>query len=145
MATSILPAPEGAAHQGQCSAGTARGMRTPTGDYMTCAGDHAVGDPHGAGFGNSGWFAWTDEADHQDPFLKDGLAQQPSSCVSPSAEVRHAVARFRSASITVARFAARDSADMTPDEHNTWYDKLTVMRDARAIIEAAGQLHLVMP
>jgi hypothetical protein len=35
-------------------------MRTPTGDYLTCAGQHAPGDPHGAPFGESGWFTWTD-------------------------------------------------------------------------------------
>ncbi|MCX4596135.1 hypothetical protein OG819_42740 [Streptomyces sp. NBC_01549] len=44
-----------------CSVRTARGMRTPTGDYMTCAGGHSAGDPHGAPFGKSGWFSWTDQ------------------------------------------------------------------------------------
>lgn len=44
-----------------CSARTARGMRTPTGDYMTCTGGHSAGDPHGAPFGKAGWFSWTDE------------------------------------------------------------------------------------
>jgi hypothetical protein len=44
-----------------CSARTARGMRTPTGDYMTCTGGHSAGDLHGAPFGKSGWFSWTDE------------------------------------------------------------------------------------
>jgi hypothetical protein len=58
-------------------------------------------------------------------------------------EVRRAVALFRSAALTVAQYEAVDSADMTPDEHNTWYDKLNVMREARAVLEAAGQSHLV--
>lgn len=58
-------------------------------------------------------------------------------------EVRRAVAMFRSAALTVAQYEAMDSADMTPDEHNTWYDKLNVMREARAVLEAAGQSHLV--
>jgi hypothetical protein len=58
-------------------------------------------------------------------------------------EIRRAVALFRSAALTVAQYEAMDSADMTPDEHNTWYDKLNVMREARAVLEAAGQSHLV--
>lgn len=58
-------------------------------------------------------------------------------------EVRHAMARFRSAARTVASYEAIDSADMTPDEHNTWYDKLNVMREARAVLVDAGQVHLI--
>lgn len=58
-------------------------------------------------------------------------------------EVRRAVALFRSAALTVASYEAMGSADMTPDEHNTWYDKLNVMREARAVLAEAGQLHLI--
>ena len=80
MATQIVPAPERADHAGQtaplpvpavealarlelafsCSARTPRGMRTPTGDYMNCAGGHAPGDLHGASFGAAGWVSWSD-------------------------------------------------------------------------------------
>lgn len=45
----------------RCSVRTPRGMRTPTGDFLTCTGQHALGEPHGAAFGESGWFTWTDQ------------------------------------------------------------------------------------
>ncbi|MGW4786128.1 hypothetical protein [Streptomyces sp. NPDC004230] len=73
----------------------------------------------------------------------DILAHEASTYVRPTAEVRHAVARFQSAARTVARYEAIPSADMTPDEHNTWYDQLNVMREARAFLASAGQLHLI--
>lgn len=67
MSTATLAAADRLAHEAaqgpvrHCSVRTARGMRTPTGDYLTCVGQHAPGDPHGAPFGKSGWFTWTDE------------------------------------------------------------------------------------
>lgn len=67
MSTATLAAADRLAHEAaqgpvrRCSVRTARGMRTPTGDYLTCVGQHAPGDPHGAPFGKSGWFTWTDE------------------------------------------------------------------------------------
>ncbi|MEU8829379.1 hypothetical protein [Streptomyces sp900116325] len=152
MATQIVPAPVRANHQGTtladsraggaCSARTPRSMRTPTGDYLTCAGGHAVDDPHGAGFGRAGWFTWTDD---QAMSAADRLAHEAASYVRSTPEVQRAVARFRSAALTVASYEAMDSADMTPDEHNAWYDKLNVMRDARATLATAGQLHLIEP
>lgn len=123
-----------------CSARTARGERTPTGDYMTCAGGHAAGDPHGAPFGNAGWFTWTDGPSVS---VADTIAHEFGSYVRPTVEVRHAVARFQSAARTVARYEAIPSAEMTPDEHNCWYDQLNVMREARAFLASAGQLHLI--
>ncbi|MEV7364277.1 hypothetical protein [Streptomyces sp. NPDC091299] len=82
--------------------------------------------------------------DHQGQTLADVLAHEASTYVRPSAEVRHAVSRFQSAARTVARYEAIPSADMTPDEHNTWYDQLNVMREARTFLASAGQLHLVV-
>lgn len=123
-----------------CSARTARCERTPTGDYMVCAGGHAEGDPHGAGFGKAGWFTWTDD---QTIDTLDALTHEAASYVRPTVEVRHAVARFESAARTVKSFDGVASADMTPDEYNTWYDRLTVMREARAFLASAGQLHLI--
>ncbi|MFB7736208.1 hypothetical protein ACFC08_17845 [Streptomyces sp. NPDC056112] len=82
-------------------------------------------------------------ADHQAMSLADRLAHEAGTHVRVTPNVARAVARFQSAARTVARYEAMDSADMTPDEHNTWYDKLTVMRDARATLAAAGQEHLI--
>ncbi|SFT31843.1 hypothetical protein [Streptomyces sp. ok210] len=59
--------------------------------------------------------------------------------------LQRAVARFRSAALTVASYEARDSASLSPDEYNTFYDKLSVMRDARTTLATAGQLHLIEP
>ncbi|MFE9949316.1 hypothetical protein ACFYRJ_17495 [Streptomyces sp. NPDC005531] len=77
-AQKLTGAPVRADHQGQCPARTAQGMRTPTGDYMTCAGGHAVGDLHGAAFGKSGWFSWTDD---QAMSPADRLAHEAASYV----------------------------------------------------------------
>lgn len=66
MSTATMSPADVAAHEAaqgpvrRCTARTARGMRTPTGDYLTCSGEHAPGEPHGASFGTAGWFTWTE-------------------------------------------------------------------------------------
>lgn len=61
-----------------CTMRTARGMRTPTGDFLTCVGGHSASDGHGSPFGESGWFTWTDvPAADEHGRTKDKLPERP--------------------------------------------------------------------
>jgi hypothetical protein len=97
-----------AARQGQCPARTAQGMRTPTGDYMACSGGHAVGDLHGAAFGASGWFSWTDDRAMSPA---DRLAHEAASYVRTADRTS---IRTRICRDTIARLSAMDARTMAP-------------------------------
>ncbi|MDR3083109.1 MAG: hypothetical protein LBV60_19685 [Streptomyces sp.] len=107
-----------------CSARTARGMRTPTGDYMRCAGGHTSGDLHGAAFGKSGWFSWTDEA--------------------LLLTVIQAVAQFETAAVHAKELAAvAASGRMSDLDADSLVAAEDLMAASRATLAAAGLLHLI--
>jgi hypothetical protein len=125
-----------------CPARTDRGMRTPTGDYMTCAGGHAVDDPHGAPFGTSGWLTWTDPTAPLPSLAAAAMASLEARLAGPS--VVRAVAVYETAATHVADLAAvAESGRMTDLDADSLAVAEDLMAGARSRLAAAGMLHLV--
>jgi hypothetical protein len=134
-------------------------MRTPTGDYMTCAGGHAASDLHGAGFGASGWFSWSGEPDVTSPAIAEqhrierivaGLRNGESTVINGtpvtavSLAEAQAVIRYENASHRTAELSTlMDSRDLTPAEFDALEFAQDTMRQARATLAAAGRLDLI--
>ncbi|MDH6610272.1 hypothetical protein M2164_005907 [Streptomyces sp. SAI-208] len=119
------------AQSAACSARTARGLRTPTGDYMTCAGGHAPGDQHGAGFGKAGWFSWPDDSDSDTAPLP-----APAADALSRLELKVAALRYRDASESC-------SAASTAGDIDGCLAAQDEMRHCLCQLEAAGRLDLI--
>jgi hypothetical protein len=129
-----------------CSARTARGMRTPTGDYMVCAGGHAAGDPHGAGFGNAGWFTWTDGSDGTAPLpqaARDAMARLELAFAAP--HIVRVVTRYEVAAARYDELIAKPVSALKPAEVDAIGDAQQVIAESFGILAEAGRLDLIAP
>lgn len=82
-------------------------------------------------------------ADRQGMTLADRLAHEASSYVRVSDEIRRVVVRFKIAAAAVDRLSAMDSRDMSAAQFDHLADAQRRMAEARAVLAAAGQLHLI--
>lgn len=141
MATQIVQAPTSADHTGDapCGTRTARGMRTPTGDFMTCVGGHGPNDQHGAPFGTSGWFSWSGEQASLPPVAAKMLAR-----LLTQFPLVRAVAQYETAAERVTQLAPLAESDQMSDlDADSLAAAEDIMAAARTVLEAAGRLDLI--
>lgn len=123
-----------------CGARTARGAGTPTGDFMTCSGGHSPTEPHGAPFGASGWFTWTD----------DDTAPLPPKAAEALAKLERAFAPERTAQeYRKAAVRVRELSDLAVFEPMSDLDARSMaeaeadMAAAHTVLAEAGRLDLI--